>query len=1210
MPNSRGYHFLFGPLRSNLSIAPTGGGTLDGLARVSCVCICALLLSLPLFSQGNAGRILGAITDQTGNVIPGATVTIIDVERGITRTLITDDAGAYAAPNLLSGTYTVRAQAKGFATVDHAGLLLEVGQDLRVDLSLRPGEQQQTITVVGETPIVDTTNATLGGTLSNETINDIPLNGRNFQNLLSLRPGITNFVGGGTWTQSTNGVRPEDNVYIVDGLNDDEAYSGLSIINEPATAGDATTILPIDAIQEFNTEENPEAEYGWKPGAMVVVGLKSGTNSVHGTAYAFGRSDAFDARDYFNTVPAAKAPVGLEQFGATAGGPIKRDKLFWFLGFEQQRYSVGSTFQTNVPVTTALFPANPQTSLVDACNALGFANVSPLSAHIAGLNPDCSVKPTNGVAGSNQSLFPTNPGPSTAIVPGSLSTNLNGTGLAKIDYHRNEHHSFNGMFFMGQNDGNYNDAPNEVLPIWNTSIWVRAIVGTGSWIWTPNSTLVNEFRAGYSHYHRENFSEDSHVNPEAYGINTGVTFPLYFGFPTVQIGPFPISQFRLGTQWPKVLGPEGVFQLLDHVSILHGNNAFKFGGEFIANDFTGTITTDAKGLIKFSSLENFLAGIPAANGSAILVGNPTRHVSNYQYAGFFQDDWRATKRLTLNLGLRYELDTVIHESNNLLGNFDPVKGLEQVGHGISSPYNGDHTNFAPRFGLAWDIQGNSKNVVRAGAGIIYEQMPFAVFVAPGNGNGIFTIPTGATIVVNGVSTPGPGTIAVTAVTAPGGAGSTLAQNWQNNSSTVPLFQGNTVQCGDGLGSDPAPCNIAAVQRNLRNPYVTTWTLEVEHSFTDKLSLEVAYVGDHGSKLIGIQDINQPTLGSGYTSAAALGCLAGSPGDPSCVDPSAEQIARPYYSKFPYLGFINRISNLDISNYNSLQVTFVQRASHGLSFLTGYTYSHALDDVSSTYQALIPPDSTHPNTQYSPTDFDMRHRLTFTTTYNVPGRDGFAQMLKGWQINSIVSIFSGAPWGAQDMSNDFSGTGDVNNNPTYGQPWNFSGSPTAFESTRTGFPCWAGSGGAALGGCTITTEPQACMNAANALGPAAVASLDSVGCYAVGNSVLVPPALGTFGTAGRNMFRDTGFRDWDLSVTKSFRFNERFSAQFRAEFFNVLNHPSFANPWGPYQFGFNDPSAGEAGQFGCGCATPATAASNPVLGSGGNRNIQLGLKLLF
>ncbi len=227
----------------------------------------------PLYSQGNAGRVLGAVADKSGGAIVGATVTIIDAQRGLTRTLMTDAAGQYSAPNLLPGGYKIRASFMGFQTAEQDNIVLEVGKEIRVDLTLQPGEQVQTITVSEAPPQIETSNATLGGTLSNETINDLPLNGRNYENLLSLRPGVTNFVGGGAWTQSTNGVRPEDNVFILDGLDDDEAYAGLSVVNQATLAGDATTILPIDAIQEFNTEENPKAEYGWKPGATVVVGL-------------------------------------------------------------------------------------------------------------------------------------------------------------------------------------------------------------------------------------------------------------------------------------------------------------------------------------------------------------------------------------------------------------------------------------------------------------------------------------------------------------------------------------------------------------------------------------------------------------------------------------------------------------------------------------------------------------------------------------------------------------------------------------------------------------------------------------------------------------------------------------------------------------------------------------------------------------------------
>src|ERR1700693_32171 len=301
-----------------------------------------VLISLPLFSQANAGRILGSVVDQTGGVMSGATVTVTDVQRGISRTLTTDQAGEYAAPSLLPGTYAVRAEAKGFKTIEHSGLLLEVGQNLRIALTLQTGDQTQTVTVTGEPPMVETTNATLGGTLSNETINDLPMMGRSYQNLLVLRPGMMIYPGGGGWTMSTNGSRPEENNFVLEGLTNDNPLQGLTIINGPGVAGDAATVMPLDAIQELNIQENPPAAYGGKNGAFVNIGVKSGTNSLHGTAYAFGRDSAMDARNYFNPAPQPQRPVSLQQFGGTVGGPIIKDKLFFFAGYEGERYSIGN----------------------------------------------------------------------------------------------------------------------------------------------------------------------------------------------------------------------------------------------------------------------------------------------------------------------------------------------------------------------------------------------------------------------------------------------------------------------------------------------------------------------------------------------------------------------------------------------------------------------------------------------------------------------------------------------------------------------------------------------------------------------------------------------------------------------------------------------------------------------------------------------------
>src|SRR6202047_1314182 len=259
-----------------------------------------LLLSLPLFSQGNLGRILGTVTDQSGGVVSGAMVTVVDTDRGVTKTLVTNEAGEYNAPTLNPGTYKVRVEAKGFKTIERQNVVLEVGKEIRVDLTLQPGDQVQTITITESVPLVETTNAVLGGTINNAEINDMPLNGRHYQNLLSLRPGIVLQPGGGPWTQSTNNIRPDETVWMLDGIINVNMYDARPIANMPSPFSDGATILPVDAIQEFNTEISPKAEYGWKPGAVVNAGVKSGTNQFHGDAYGFYRSAAWDARNLFN----------------------------------------------------------------------------------------------------------------------------------------------------------------------------------------------------------------------------------------------------------------------------------------------------------------------------------------------------------------------------------------------------------------------------------------------------------------------------------------------------------------------------------------------------------------------------------------------------------------------------------------------------------------------------------------------------------------------------------------------------------------------------------------------------------------------------------------------------------------------------------------------------------------------------------------------
>src|SRR2546426_4876502 len=1175
--------------------------------------LAVFLICLPMFSQGSTGRILGIVTDQSGAVIPGVTVIIRDVDRGTARTLTTDEAGAYSAPSLLPGTYTVHVELTGFSTTERPNIRLAVGQDIRIDVQLQAGGQRELVTVQAESPLVDTNNAELGGTIANQAINDLPLNGRNFENLLDLRPGVSKYPGNSGWTNSTNGGRPHDNYFMVDGINSNDPWMAQSMMNAVMAAGDAGTILAIDAIDEFKTQQNPGADYGWKPGAVVNVGVKSGSNTMHGSAYFYDRRGSWDARNFFETPDSPRAPLSLKQFGGGLGGPIKKDKLFYFLNFEQQRYDVGNPVQHKVPITAAGVGSATQ-NLIGACNAVRATGpVTALSAQLAGFSTTCA--PLSNFPG----LFPLNPGPTTAVNTSLASTNRINSGLAKVDYHINDKHSINGMYFISPGEGVFVDNPTlEVAGPWLTNQYARSQVVSGNWTWVPSSTVVNSLRAGYSRYYQVFQSVDHAQDPANYSYNgatyhmyTGQTNPAYFGLPTLAFqGGF---SFQLGLGWPKTVGPDGVYQVTDSVSILRGSHALRFGGEMLINQSTNNVTANTKGPVRFPNLQSFFSG--NMNRALIAAGDFLRHLQNEGYGLFVQDDWRVNTRLTVNVGLRYELNTVVKERDNLIANFDPSAGLVQAGSQARSVFNGDRNNFAPRVGLAWDIGGNGKTVVRAGGGIYFEQGSFDALMALGNLLGLRTLPTGVALYTNSSQTPttAGGTINVGAITFTGGAlgtqtaAGTIKYNWANNGSSTPIYSASPA-CGDGTvvlpsGLRPQPCTIMGVDRNLRTPYVSKWNIDIQRAITNNLSLDVAYVGNHGTKLVGLTDLNHPQLIGGFSpgggnpavagSPARL-CLASAPPYDNCnPDAGAEQAARPFASTFPYLSYISWLSNNNRSNYHGLQVSMTQRATHGISFVLGYTYAHALAMSPDNWRFTNPINNANLRDLYGSSEFDTRHRFTFSTTYAIPGIKAPGQILQGWSLNSIVSLQSGLPWGVNDTTTDFSGTGEVTAQNTTGERWNFFGSPADFKTSKSLLNTNDGAGGIPYFPGISNAD---CLARATAAGPLAVASLTNLGCYAMGSSVLVPPAYGSYGTLGRNVFRSMPYYNWDLSVTKAWKFRERVTTQFRAEFFNVLNHPNISNPFGGPggDNSFTDPSAAAGSSFGFRPETPDVTSSNPVL----------------
>ncbi len=1172
----------------------------NGIRGLGIACL-VLAVSASVSSQTTTGRILGTVSDQSGAGVAGASLAITDVQRGVTRTVTSDASGDYAVPELQPGVYKVRAEARGFKSVERPNIVVEVASDLRVDISLPPGQVSETVVITDEVPLVDTTSSTLGGTLSNKEINDLPLNGRNYENLLQLRPGVVRYPGGGFSTTSANGLRAEDNAYLVDGLFNSEPFSGQSIINGAGIAGDSATILPVDAIQEFNVQQDPPAEYGWKPGAIMNVGLKSGTNDIHGTAFAFGRDTPLDARNFFNPVGQEKNPRNLEQFGGTAGGAIIKNKLFYFGGYEGQRYTVGNTgsVQTYATVPLPTVPLNSPgnclyTQTGDCQNSIPDAIANIHAGFLAGQNPDvsaaslkiagCTFTPPATVT-CDGSGFPLNPStvPGSSINFGLPNTVSADNAVGKVDFHLNERSTFSSMYFFGNNSGTVSDA-SQLQTKWLTQIHTRAQVFGETWTYVPSARWVNEARFGYNRLYQPTFTNDHTTNIQnVYGLDTGVTNPLYGGLPRINVFPDYIFPQELGGfNWPKVQGPDTRFQFIDHVSYIVGKHAIKFGGEVHRDSFSGGAYGGSRGRLKFiggaaytisdaessSGLEDYFAGLPT-NGT-LLVGDPTRNIHNWGYAAFVQDDYRITKNLTLNFGVRYELSTVIKDDHNLLGNFEISKGLIQA-NGSNGPYNPDRKNFAPRGGFAWDIFGTGRTVLRGGAGITYETLNWESFLALNNSLGLATIPTGAPIDSSG-DTSG-GTIATSVQFFPGSS-----LNWFGT-----VFGSNPVNCDPFTGS---PCSILGVDRNLKTPYVSYWNVNIQHSFTPNLVLELGYVGNHGSRLAGIRDINQvnPALDEGGSEQF------GRPFTFNCPAPVGAGAGGPC---FPYLSFVYQMGNIYRSNYDGLQATLTSRNYHGLSMIAGYTWSHALDQVGANWDfgagLGLPTDSTHPEREYASSDFDIRHRFTLSMTYLLPGKKSFAQLLEGWQINSIVTLQTGQPFGVMDAGSDVSATGEANDR------WDFYGNPNDFTATPTGIPFF-GPG----------NLPAACVTQATANG--SLDTLNNFGCYASGNSFLIPPVAGTFGTMGRNIFRDRGFRNVDFSLAKNWKFGERLSAQFRGEFFNLFNHPNFANPFGGQNgWAHNDPSTGS---FGCSCATPDVSASNPVIGSGGSRAVQLGLKLTF
>jgi len=1191
--------------------------------RVIGAWLVVVLFCLPAFSQLNLGRILGTVTDAIGGAMAGAKVTVTDQERGTSRALTSDEAGAFAAPSLIPGTYTVRVEASGFNTAERKDIIVQVGSDARVDILMQAGSQTQTVTVTEALPMINTTNATLGGVVEGRDFNDLPVVGRSYQSLLQFQPGVVTRPGGGSNGHSSNGLRSDGNNWLFEGIFSGGVRTAGSIINTNSNTGDGASVIPPDSIQEFGVSFQNKAEYGWKPGVASNVSLKSGTNSIHGTAFAVGQTSMLNARNPFNPPPNPKPELSYEQYGATVGGPIKKDKLFYYAAFEGMQFVQGVPTAHNV-ATTALVAGDKTNSIpaayldmkakgqiaaaaVDASgNVVNSALLTPQQQLSAGLVKD--------------GIFQTGVGNNGVFNYGFTALrDPNKNIIGKIDYRLNDKNQISGEYFWNR-DTEIGNSDTVVQPYWFTDYYLTGNVTRANWTYLPNSNWANEAHFGFDR--KVENSWPAECNPgraaasPAYGINTGAATPcLGFGSPTnFSLPVISISGFDpLGASTTQQRRVEGYWAIVDNVSHTTGNHNFKFGFEIRRPYFSGGSYSGERGSVSFGTssinafsgatpLESFLMGVPSTG--SILVGDPTVLVRSYNFGVFVQDDWRLAPRLTLNLGLRYEYETPLSEDNNKLAQFDPNLGLVQIGtNGLDSPWK-THAfgpNLQPRIGVVYDVTGKGTTVVRAAFGI-YSNWP--VWQVPVNVAALGNNPTAATFVsATGVATQGTGTIGSANVSFATAAGTPPVPklNW---TPAGPVFPTGTLRCGDGIGTNPGTCAIGAMDQHWKLPYAKEWTLGIQHSLTSAMALDVAYVGNHAQNLLGATDLNSPTLGT--------------------ADKTREQTSRPFYTKFPWMGKITNISNRAFSNYNALQATLTQRNWHGLTTTVGYTYGHALDFTQTDITQNVYPSQLCPMCDYGPTGFDVRHRVTVRSIYLVPGKKSFGQLLEGWQLSTLVNMIGALPYNGADGTNDLSGTGEgvaTISGTSGGDRWSLFGDSNDFDGFGrfVSIPCYGVTGSKfATKPCTIVPNvnamPPACVNAANSLpiNPSVpssdgkstgLKSLASLGCYVSGNSVIVPPAQGTVGNMARNMFRGAGLRLWDFSVRKTTRIGERVTTEFQFDMYNVTNTPQFATPSATGNL--MAPSS-----FGTSTATPNVANGNVVQGTGDARRYQFGLKFVF
>jgi hypothetical protein len=1051
-----------------------------------------------LNAQAVSGTILGSVRDSTGGTVPDVPVTIVSTDTGLTRTVQTDQQGEYTAPSLPPGTYTVSVETQGFKKTSLSNLQLGVDQKVRADITLTLGAVTESIQVQAEAPVVKSDSSELGETVTQRQIADLPLNGRDFVQLTRIIPGVVrgipgaNIDGAGSlaWRASAsfsaNGQRTRDNNFMLDGVDNNDTWLN------------SVVIFPnVDALEEFKVQTSTySAEFGRSSGGVVNIHMKSGTNAFHGNVFEFLRNDALDANDFFNNKNGrAKPPFRQNQFGGILGGPIVKDRTFFFMDYQGGRIRQAQTYLSTVPsekmrngdfseLNRKIYdPLNPGT--VFANNTIPGSRFDPASKNII------------------DQLYPH------ANVPGQVSS---ATGQTINNYLRNPVQTRNDDQFdvkIDQNFGSQNhffgrysyERTERFLPATLPDGDAGFTFGAGTGLvhaqsvalndthtFTPH--LLNEFRAGFSRF-----------NINVLSIDAGTNLAQKVGIPGIAVSDTTsaMSQITFANKEFRDLGANGnqplitaldTFQYFDNVTYIAGRHTIKGGfnltrrrrNVFNVDNITGTfqfksdLTSNCVGIATGCKIDpntgfagaSFLLGYSNSETRTYMLG--TVGERRPEYGAYIQDDFRVSSRLTLNLGLRYDVFVPYVEVHDRQSNFETSTGKfilasddavingHKVGRGLQFTPKLD---FMPRIGFAWDLGGDGKTVLRGGYGIFYNN--------PLTG---------------------------TSSSKPDNPPFLLAQ-----ALTTTLLP--TLQLGAGLPPPPtvdptrppSGSTRSIFDINFRDGRAQQWNINLQRQLGKDYLLEVAYAGSKGDHLVLKQDINVA---------------------PPVVGVTNSDVNRPYINLAPKLRSLSQVQSRGYSRYHSLQSKLTKRFSVGLVFINAYTYGKTIDIVSDTEGATLNPYNF--NYDRGLADFDIKHNFTSTVNYELPFGRGKAfgnsvnpfvdTLISGWQLNTILLARSGLPFTVTQQQGLLSnGTANRPNrvkngaldNPTPDRWWDL----TAF---------------------TPTTDNT-----------------------------------GTYGNAGRNILRQPGQTNVDFSIIKTTRFFERFQHEFRVEMFNALNHPQFGKP---------------------------------------------------